>query len=697
MSFFQRFLLILVAFALIPAILLGVWILNSNAAARGNAKRFHIQITGLSAQMAETTASEMNRSLGFVEDLERNSQSTPSWDYKIIQQAAVGHSELEYLALFNSSGSEIPPLADPDLFPQNSNNLGVAADSLIAQARKTGQAQIGSVRIRVGVPLISLAYPLSNSRCLYIEYSLKSLWQKLNQIKVGTSGRLILIDEQGHKLQGIASGFPSPHWKWPGSFEGNSGWSGDILTKLGPMVGAYSQIPSLHLWAASLEPRAESFARPEGYFGDVLSFLLLLLVLSTAGAWWVTGRLAPPLERLALASQRASKNDFSQPVPEEGWGELKNVARNFNQMAKALHSYHEMQVEKVLEERARILGLVQNIPEGVIMSDFNGNVLHINAVGRLILGLDILSSTLPSGGIRSLLKQPELVSVISEMLSRKQRHAHAELEIHSSTGLSYGIFSASGAIVSAGNRDIGVLLLLRDVTVERRLTLMKQEFFHSVAHDIGNLLTPFGVFFTLLRKSNQFGDAEKKYLSYAEQARGRLSSLMKDILDIAKLESGTLKLQLVAVDPKNILDNMKALYSIQAQNKEISLEFSLEASSHQFVCDQELLERVIMNLIGNALKFTPKGGRITVMAGNVAGKGEIEFSIIDTGPGIPKNSLESVFGKFEQVQGSQSRSGYGLGLSICKKVVELHGGKIWVESEEGKGSCFKFRIPINIS
>ena len=111
------------------------------------------------------------------------------------------------------------------------------------------------------------------------------------------------------------------------------------------MVGSYVRIPSLNLWAVSLEPRAESFARPEGYLAKVLTFLLFLLVLSAAGAWWVTGRLAPPLERLALASQRASKNDFSNPVPEEGWGELKNVAHNFNQMAQALRSYHEISDE----------------------------------------------------------------------------------------------------------------------------------------------------------------------------------------------------------------------------------------------------------------------------------------------------------------------------------------------------------------
>jgi signal transduction histidine kinase/HAMP domain-containing protein len=695
MSFFQRFLLILVAFALIPAALLSAWILNSTAGARGNAERFHRQITALSAQMAENSALEMNRALGFVEDLERGNPS-PSADYKILEQAAAEHSKLEYLALFKSSFSEIPPLSDPDIFPQNSSS-GIVSKSLIAKALKSGEIQVGSVHIRAGIPLISIAYPLSGERCLYAEYSLKNLWQKLKKIRVGKSGRLILLDLSGKKLKGFAPGFLPSGWTWPKTLSGDSGWDEDIPDKAGSMVGSYATIPSLNLWAASLEPRAESFARPEGYLKKVLSFLFFLVILSAAGAWWVTSRLAPPLERLAAASGRASKNDFSLQVPEEGWGEMKNVAKSFNQMAKSLKSYHEMQVERIVEERARILGLVHNIPEGVIMSDFNGNVLHINAVGRLILGLDMLSSALPSGGLRALFKQPELLALIAELSSRKKRQAFVELEIRAPTGQSKGFFSAAGAIVSADKRDIGILLLLRDITVERQLKTMKEDFFHSVAHDIGNLLTPFGLFFSILRKSEKFsanfGETEKKYLGYADQARTRLSSLMKDILDMAKLESGTLELKLAAADVKKILENMKALYEVQAQNKEISITFSPGNPPHEFSCDQPLLERVIMNLIGNALKFTPKGGSIIVSGGG-SGNGEIEFSILDTGPGIPKNALRSVFGKFEQVPGQQSRSGYGLGLAICKKIVELHGGRIWVESEEGKGSHFRFRIPL---
>ncbi len=701
--------MILLAFALLPAVLFGLWTINSNAAERANAKRFHLEIAKLSAQMAETTAAEMNKSLGFIEDLENGSKSNSARDSRVLEQAAAGNSKLEYLSLFDSSGkTEFPPILDPDLYNLSSperqrisqGRTGRSAsgldralsDALMAAAKKSKAAQIGQVVFRKNVPMIPVAYPLSGGRCLYIEYSLKDLWSKLSAIKVGQSGRLILLDSNGKKIAGIAPKFPSSHWIWSGNLNQESGWNSNLKSKRGSLVGAYHSIPTFNAWSVSLEPRAEAFARPQGYAVKVLSFFLFLCVISVAGAWWVTSRLAPPLERLALAAQRVAKNDFSKPLPEEGWGELKSVAQNFNLMAGALRAFHNLQIEKVLEERALILGLVHNIPEGVIMADFNGSILHINAVGRLILGLNVLSNEIPPGGIRSIIKQPKLLNAISELMNRKKRESHTDIELFSSSGQSSGIFSAAGTIVNSGKKDIGILILLRDITVEKQLAKMKEDFFHSVAHDIGNLLTPFSAFFSLLRKSGHIDDGEKKYLGYSEQARARLGSLMKDILDIAKMESGTLQLNLDATDVGKILENMRLLYGVQALGKGINIEFATGTPPHDFLCDKELLDRVVMNLIGNALKFTPTNGAITVSAGSVK-TGEIEFCVADTGPGIPKTALQSVFGKFEQVPGAKSRSGYGLGLAICKKVVELHGGRIWVESELGKGSRFIFRIP----
>jgi signal transduction histidine kinase len=222
---------------------------------------------------------------------------------------------------------------------------------------------------------------------------------------------------------------------------------------------------------------------------------------------------------------------------------------------------------------------------------------------------------------------------------------------------------------------------------------MKEEFLQSIVHDLRSPLNAIEVFLQISAPSQNLSEREKKYMGYASDAARRIRNLVSDILDMAKLESGTMTLKLEPVTAASIIENMRSLYTLQAQARQVSMDFVLGNPAPEMRCDRQLIERVVMNLLGNALKFTPSGGRITLTIAD-AGANEEEFSVQDTGSGIPKNSLALVFEKFKQLdEGLAARSGYGLGLTICKRVVELHGGRIWVESEEGKGSRFVFRIP----
>ncbi len=139
------------------------------------------------------------------------------------------------------------------------------------------------------------------------------------------------------------------------------------------------------------------------------------------------------------------------------------------------------------------------------------------------------------------------------------------------------------------------------------------------------------------------------------------------------------------------MNAVRTLYQAAAEGAAITLDASAPDKA-DIVCDKPLVERVLMNLTGNALKFTPKGGRITI--GATTSETEIHFWVQDSGPGIPADKLEAIFEKFKQLdRDTAARAGYGLGLSICKKIVEVHGGKIWVESKEGHGSRFAFSLP----
>ncbi len=261
-------------------------------------------------------------------------------------------------------------------------------------------------------------------------------------------------------------------------------------------------------------------------------------------------------------------------------------------------------------------------------------------------------------------------------------------------GKSRGVYLCRGVTVTQGGKEVGILILLRDVTAERHLDRMKEEFFHSIVHDIRGPLGTIDGFVQIMKERKTLADKEKTYVGYIAGSCDRLRQLVNDILDSAKIESGTLKLNKKNFDMGAFFERMKTLYTLQAESKKITLVLEPGRNpAPPLLADQNLVERVVMNLVGNAMKFTPRGGKISIQT--VLGNGLVRFQVADTGRGIPKDKLQMVFQKFKQLESEAStRSGYGLGLSICQKIVELHGGRIWAESEEGKGSRFIFELPL---
>ncbi len=229
---------------------------------------------------------------------------------------------------------------------------------------------------------------------------------------------------------------------------------------------------------------------------------------------------------------------------------------------------------------------------------------------------------------------------------------------------------------------------------------MKSEFVNVISHE---LRTPLTIILGYLpRLSNSVDKLPKPekivYIAGKMLASGnRLLRLINDVLDISKIEAGKMELKSKKTAVSNVVDQVVDSMRDRAEEKEIALSVSIAESVENVFADETRLEQVLINLIGNALKFTEKGGEIAVSA--IAGDNDfVEFSVRDTGMGIPTDRLESVFLKFEQADSSSKRSagGTGLGLPISKSLVELHGGKMWVESEEGRGSTFSFTIPVSM-
>jgi NtrC-family two-component system sensor histidine kinase KinB len=231
------------------------------------------------------------------------------------------------------------------------------------------------------------------------------------------------------------------------------------------------------------------------------------------------------------------------------------------------------------------------------------------------------------------------------------------------------------------------------VTAERRLDALKEEFFQSAAHDLRAPLFAIQGYLRLLRKSMVPDERQSNYFEAIEQSSDKLTLFVKDALDAARIENGHLRLSPAPVDPAALVRRTRQLFQPLADERGIALEVKFADNLPKtFHADERLVERLLHNLVGNALKFTPRGGHVVVQAGTWGD--QLELAVEDDGPGIPESQRALVFEKFRQLEGGSPKSGFGLGLSICAKIVKLHHGVIWVEGGKIQGSRFIARLPL---
>jgi signal transduction histidine kinase len=242
---------------------------------------------------------------------------------------------------------------------------------------------------------------------------------------------------------------------------------------------------------------------------------------------------------------------------------------------------------------------------------------------------------------------------------------------------------------------------LREMIIRLRKALdeHKSEFISLASHELRTPLTIIKsqVQTVLEGKIGRMNKSQIEFLSTVEANIDRLIRLVKDLLDLSRIQTGKIEVRCEEFEVINLIHYILGLFKAEADKKSISLKNEVSKGIGCIYADREKVERILINLIGNALKFTPEGGEIFVSAKVLGGEGnDVVIGVRDSGIGIPNIELEKIFEKFHQVEGSLSESaeGVGLGLAITKGLVEAHHGKIWAESEVGKGSVFSFTLPI---
>lgn len=236
----------------------------------------------------------------------------------------------------------------------------------------------------------------------------------------------------------------------------------------------------------------------------------------------------------------------------------------------------------------------------------------------------------------------------------------------------------------------GVAATIQDVTVEKELDKVKDEFVYVVAHELGNPIFALDGYLTMLEETKKFGADTKKMISTAKDINHELSSIVNDLLEVIRSESGQLKIDVSPIDLEQITKMVVENAKFKAKSKNISVSY--KPSKYRVLGDAQKIQEVVTNLVDNAIKYTPEGGKIEVW--HDTAEGMVITHVQDNGLGMNAEALSHLFEKFFRVKTEKTKgiSGTGLGLFICRQIVEKCGGKIWAESEEGKGSIFSFSL-----
>ena len=249
-------------------------------------------------------------------------------------------------------------------------------------------------------------------------------------------------------------------------------------------------------------------------------------------------------------------------------------------------------------------------------------------------------------------------------------------------------------VLTASHGMLGAILVVRDMTKLKEIERMKSEFVATASHELKTPLTSIGMSIGLLREriAGRLEPRERELLEVADEEVERLRSLIRDLLDLSKIEAGKIEMEFGNVPVSLLFEKAAQILSRQAEERGIALSCSVEDNLPAVRADANKVTWVLTNLISNALRYTQPGGHVRLSGQHVGSK--VHISVADDGAGIPFEYQTKIFDKFVQVRDGAAEGGTGLGLAICKEVVRAHGGSIWVESTPGRGSTFTFTLPV---
>jgi two-component system phosphate regulon sensor histidine kinase PhoR len=424
-------------------------------------------------------------------------------------------------------------------------------------------------------------------------------------------------------------------------------------------------------------------------YGGLATAALLAILAAGGICFYFARRSAEPISDLTNFANALSRGDLERRTLRAEKGEIAILATSLNTMAESLSRL----IEQTSKDKAELLTILSSMSEGVIATDARQRILVVNEAAGRLLGFD--TQTAAGKELWEVVRNEQVIKAANDVLARAQRKL-----------ISVGPLSARHLDVTLctfpppsdapdAQPPQGLVIVAHDITQSFQYQELRKEFVANVSHE---LRTPLSVIkgFVETLQDGAWTDQKKapEYLSTIHRHTDQLTNLVSDLLELSRLEGTALAPRSAPVDLSYVIHKARELFAPAIEKKRQTLALTLDSDLPILKGNPDYIERAVANLIDNASKYSPDGGRIEVSAMDNGQYVVIEVS--DNGIGIPAEDIPRIFERFYRVDRSRSREmgGTGLGLSIVKHVAQVHGGLIEVESTPGKGSTFRLKLPV---
>jgi NtrC-family two-component system sensor histidine kinase KinB len=422
--------------------------------------------------------------------------------------------------------------------------------------------------------------------------------------------------------------------------------------------------------------------------------LLLLLMLGTALSWTIAWNLSKPLDELTQRLRGFSLRGPSSRLGPQPLAELQGVASEFNRMAERLEQFEKLNVDRIIYEKSKTEAIIESLEDGIVLIDPLGVVTHINAVAAIILGMDRAEALgspfndLDSNHPHYLRVRTALRSIANQPLEAQR----IEIDLHV-RGRGHTYVLKPVPLTQSDEESFGTILILQDITYLRDKDRARTNLVATLSHELKTPLTSLALSAELLERGNEnLNSKQHKLVASINEDLARLCSLADGLLNLARGEAGNIAVRSISVDLSELVRTVTKAFALQFEQKHVALITDVDALIPAIRADPIKLSWALSNLIANGLRYTKSGGKVSILID--VRKGKVRVGVSDSGPGIPSQIRDYLFERYSQwtVNGIAPGAA-GLGLAIVKEIVEAHGGRIFVESTVGEGSCFTIELP----